>query len=87
MSDKAWPSIPAMFFDRTRDFGAKPLFWAKRAGNWAPMTWAEAEASVRDLARGLIGLGLEPGERVVILAESRPEWAIADLAIMAMGAI
>ena len=38
------------------------------------------------LARGLISLGIEPGDRVALVAESRPEWVIADLAIMSIGA-
>ena len=42
---------------------------------------------VSALSRGLRTLNVEPGDRVVIVAENRPEWAIADLAIMAAGAI
>jgi long-chain acyl-CoA synthetase len=42
---------------------------------------------VRDLGLGLGTLGVVPGDRVVVLAESRPEWVMADLAIITMGAI
>ena len=40
-----------------------------------------------NLARGLASLGVEAGDRVVIVSENRPEWAIADLAVMTLGAI
>lgn len=42
---------------------------------------------VRALAQGLVGLGVAPGERVGILSTTRVEWTIADLAILAIGAI
>jgi long-chain acyl-CoA synthetase len=52
---------------------------------WTWMTWRETEARVRDLAGGLLGLGLAPGERAAILSASRPEWVLADLAILWAG--
>ena len=39
------------------------------------------------LARGLLALGIEPGDRVALVSESRPEWVVADLAIMSIGAV
>ena len=42
---------------------------------------------VRDLSLGLTGLGVRPGRRVALLSESRPEWVIADLAILTCGAV
>ncbi len=39
------------------------------------------------LAENLRGLGLKEGDRVVLVSENRPEWCIADLAIMAAGCI
>lgn len=47
----------------------------------------ELEASVNDIADGLIALGVRPGDRVALLAETRPEWTICDLAIAGIGAI
>ena len=51
------------------------------------LTWEDVELSVKSVARSLIGLGILKGDRVVILSENRPEWQIADLAIMSIGAI
>ncbi len=60
---------------------------AKHGGKYAPLSWAETVQTVSRLARGLIALGVEPGDRVALVSENRPEWAIADLAIMSAGAI
>jgi long-chain acyl-CoA synthetase len=80
-------SLPAMFFAVAAERGDRPFLWAKQGGKYQPLTWAEAARAVNRLARGLIALGVEPGDRVALAAENRPEWAIADLAIMSAGAI
>src|SRR6266851_7360535 len=80
-------SLPAMFFEVATQRAARAFLWAKRAGKYHPVSWDEAADSVRLLARGLAALGIEAGDRVALIAENRPEWVIADLAIMAAGAI
>ncbi|MGO8670773.1 MAG: AMP-dependent synthetase/ligase [Capsulimonadaceae bacterium] len=62
---------------------------SRRAGakNWQTYTFREIEEQVRGFSVGLRTLGIERGDRVAIISENRPEWAIADLAIMAAGAI
>lgn len=57
----------------------------RRSGDWHWLTWRESEARVRALAGGLLGLGLAKGERAAILSSSRPEWILADLAILSAG--
>jgi long-chain acyl-CoA synthetase len=56
-------------------------------GRWATLTWSDYATAVDETAVGLMALGIEPGDRVAILAGNRPEWHIADLAIMSAGAI
>ena len=80
-------SLPAMFFERAARLGNRPFLWAKRAGAYQAITWAEAAHDVRRLARGLRSLGIKRGERVGLVSENRPEWVIADLAIMSAGAV
>jgi long-chain acyl-CoA synthetase len=82
-----WRSLPAMFFEQAGRLGGKPFLWAKRGGPYQPLSWAEAAADVRRLARGLRSLGIERGERIGLVSENRPEWIIADLAIMSAGAV
>lgn len=87
MDYAAVPNLPAMFFDQARRLGGKPFLWAKRGKAFEPLSYAAVAETVRRLARGLVALGIRPGDRVVLVSENRPEWAIADLAIMAAGAI
>jgi long-chain acyl-CoA synthetase len=81
------PNLVKLFFDQAAALRDKPFLWAKRDGKWTAWSWSETAAEVTRLARGLVALGLKPGERVALVAENRPEWAIADLAIMAAGGI
>jgi long-chain acyl-CoA synthetase len=80
-------SLPAMFFDTARRRGDRPFLWAKRDRVYRPLSWSEAADQVTRLARGLVSLGIEPGDRVALVAESRPEWVVADLAVMSIGGI
>ena len=64
-----------------------PFLWAKRDGAYRPWTWQRVAAEARTLARALSARGVGSGDRVLLLAENRPEWAIADLAIMAAGGV
>lgn len=81
------PSLIRAFFDQARVRGPQPFLWAKKDGEWRALTWAETERQVRALARALVKLGVARGDRVGLIAENRPEWVIADLAIMAAGGI
>jgi long-chain acyl-CoA synthetase len=85
---EAWPNLCALFFDTADTFGDRPCMWAKpRGGRYQALSWREMEARISQLSRGLRGLGVEPGDRVAIVADNRPEWFIAEQAIMAAGAI
>jgi long-chain acyl-CoA synthetase len=60
---------------------------AYRSGNqFVDVTTRQFAEKVRDLAAGLIGLGVEPGQRVVIMSKTRIEWTYLDYAIWAAGA-
>ena len=80
-------SLPAMFFEQAERLGDKPFLWTKQAGRYQAIGWAAAARDVRRLALGLRSLGIGRGERVGLVSENRPEWVIADLAIMSAGAI
>src|SRR5512144_2247020 len=87
MADDTWPNLVTMFFRQVDRFGERPLLWHKREGRYAPLTWREVAVQICMLARGLRSLGAIPGERIALLSENRPAWLVADLAIMATGAI
>ena len=87
MDYQAWRNLVVLFFERAEAKGDRPFLWQKRGGRYQPMSWREAASEVNALARGLKALGLKRGDRVALVAENRPQWMIADLAIMAAGAI
>jgi len=80
-------TIPQMFRERARRYDGKAALMVKRAGAYQDISWAELARQVEEVALGLLDLGVQPGERVAILSENRPEWAIADLAILSAGAV
>ncbi len=80
-------NLTDMFFTVAVAMGEKPFAWAKHDGRWMPLSWAKAAAQAQSLALGLRRLGLKDGDRVGLVAENRPEWAVADIAIMAAGGV
>jgi long-chain acyl-CoA synthetase len=82
-----WPNLATMFFDVARQHGERPFLWSKHDGTYRPQSWASVANEARALSAGLTDLGVEKGDRVVLVAENRPNWVVADLGIMAAGAI
>jgi len=80
-------SLPAMFFAQARRLGERPFLWAKIDDVYRPHTWNAVAERVTAAAHGLKAAGVKAGDRVMLVAENRPEWLIADLAIMSIGAI
>ena len=80
-------NIVQMFFEKSKEMKDKPYLWKKNNNEFESLSWKNVELLVKYIARSLIGLGVLKGDRVVILSENRPEWQIADLAIMSIGAI
>ena len=82
-----FPNLVTMFFNRARQRGDTPFLWAKSGGKWHSISWTETARQVAGFAKSLIEMGLEKGDRVMLVSENRPEWCIADLGIMAAGCV
>lgn len=82
-----WPSLPAMAFEKMMALGDKPFLWAKRGGSYQSQSFGEIAGLVADCGHGLRAIGLQPGDRVALVAENRPEWLVADTAIMSAGGV
>jgi long-chain acyl-CoA synthetase len=59
----------------------------KRGVEWIGVTWADCRARVERVSRALIALGVEHGDRVAILAQTRLEWVLCDLGIVGCGGV
>ncbi|MFN4113293.1 MAG: AMP-dependent synthetase/ligase [Sphingomonadaceae bacterium] len=80
-------NLVQLFLKRADEGGDKPFLGAKRDGTWQTISWREAADRVCLLAESLRAIGLNAGDRVMLVSENRPEWCIADLAIMAAGCV
>src|SRR3954467_11665955 len=67
--------------------GPKVAVRYKRGGSFRDLTWSDYRASVLACAGALVEAGIRPGDRVGLLGENRVEWMIADLGILAAGAV
>ncbi|MBK9432460.1 MAG: long-chain fatty acid--CoA ligase [Sphingomonadales bacterium] len=76
-----------MFLDRAALRGERPFLGFKDGGEWRTISWAETARRVAGLAKSLKAMGLAKGDRVMLVSENRPEWCIADLAVMAAGCV
>jgi long-chain acyl-CoA synthetase len=65
--------------------GKPDLLISKVGGEWKSISAMDFGYTVRALSLGLNSLGIQPGDRVAILSENRPEWAMADYAILCAG--
>ena len=84
---RAVANLVRLFLDQAAQYGDLPFLWAKRDDAWRSWSWRQVADDVRRLAGGLAALGIKPGDRIGLVSENRPEWIVADLAIMAAGAI
>jgi long-chain acyl-CoA synthetase len=65
----------------------RAILYKDDSGNWVSQTYDEVGKIVRDLSLGLIDLGIEKGDKVAILANTRPEWTYFDYAALSAGAV
>jgi long-chain acyl-CoA synthetase len=68
-------------------YGRAPAIRFKQDGEWVSRSFEEVEKTVRSLALGLIDLGIEKGDKVSILGNTRPEWTYFDFAALSVGAV
>ena len=82
-------SVVEIFDKQSSTYKDKPYLWRKSGEKtgYEALTWQEVRNKVESFAAALKNIGILEGDRVVIVSENRPEWQIADLAIMSIGAI
>jgi long-chain acyl-CoA synthetase len=77
-------TLNELFFGSLDSFTRRPVaLRSKRGGRWVDLSYQDVASQVQDLSIGLLELGVRPGDRVAILSENRPEWAITDYACLA----
>ena len=81
-------TLISMFEQTVETHGEKPALAHKpKGGTYQDITYTEFRDSVDLFSKGLSTLGVQKGDRVAIVSENRPEWAISDFGILKAGAI
>jgi long-chain acyl-CoA synthetase len=80
-------TIPAMFWNGVDKRGTHVWMRQKKLGIWRAWSWAKTGEAVREIAGGLMSLGLAQGETVSILSNTVIEWVLADLAVLSCGGV
>ncbi len=80
-------TLPQMVVRRARQHPERTVLRWKEEQAYRDLSWGALEERILRFARGLLHLGLQPGERVAIMAPNSPDWACADLGTMVCGAL
>ncbi len=80
-------SLPEAFFRQVEQGAHRPAQWERRSGEYMPITYQMLSDRVKRVASGLMRAGIKPGDRIALLMENRPEWAVIDYAILSIGAV
>ena len=80
-------TLGAMVLTAGPRYAGRAALRHKAGGAWRDVSYTELTRTARDIARGLIALGIQPGDRVSVLANTRPEWTFADLGIFCAAAV
>jgi len=80
-------TVNRLFHQAAREYGTSPALSRKVGGRYEPITYADLARQVSAFGRGLVALGIEKGDRVAIISENRPEWAVADLGMLSIGVV
>jgi long-chain acyl-CoA synthetase len=85
--EAAMQTIARLFLHLTETYKKPGLLIYKKDGRYVPLSTEEVRQEVERIALGLRWLGVGPGDKVILLAENGPWWAMADYAILSIGAI
>lgn len=87
LQSSALSTLPAVCLEAIGRHDKPDAVSEKREGQWVRISAAEFVRRVRHIALGLADLGINARDRVALISENRPEWSIADLAILSAGAV
>src|SRR4030067_1683548 len=80
-------TIPKILYENSQKWANEPSMRNKDRGIWREYTWKEAYEKVKYFSLGLMNLGLERGDKAVIIGDNVPEWFWAGFSVQAAGGI
>lgn len=78
-------TLPKLFVQNYKNYPTKVAMRKKDFGIWNEYTWNDCYHNIKNFALGLVSLGLERGDKVVIIGDNDPEWFWAEFAVQAVG--
>ncbi len=82
-----WNSLPRMLLDLARLRGDRPMLRHWAGNGWQQTSWRDFAGAVAAVAAGLRAQGIAAGDRVLLVSENRPEFPIAETALLSLGAV
>jgi long-chain acyl-CoA synthetase len=79
--------LTSRLWQRASASGTREVVRYWDSGAWRGLTWAQLGDRVRAVAAGLIGMGIDKGDRVALMSNTRVEWTVTDLAVLAVGGV
>ena len=79
--------LAEMIFHSAETYANETAMRIKVDGQWRSRSYREVGETIRQIARALLVLGVQPGDRVGIFSQNRPEWALTDFAVLSLRAV
>ncbi len=79
--------LALIVYSQAEKYGDKTALRARSEGQWKEISYRSMGEQVRAVAKALLGMGVKEGDRVGIFSQNRPEWTLADFAIMSIRAV
>ena len=80
-------TVPKAFLHHVTEQKHDIANWSKVKGVWESQTWGEYGANAKKIGQALLTSGMNPGDKVSILSQTRLEWVMCDMAIMCIGCV
>ncbi len=84
---QSYDNLAQMFFDAAGRWSSEPRYLVKRAGSYRATDWKSCRERVEAISAALVDLGVQAGDRIAILAHTRPEWTEIDIAALSIGCV
>ena len=80
-------TLPKLFWRQVQQFANKTTIWHKQEGVWKSLNWEDYGNYSKEIGNALTASGIQKGDKISILSETRPEWVMCDMGIICSGCV
>ena len=80
-------TLPKLFWRQVQQFAKKTTIWHKQEGVWKSLNWEDYGNYSKEIGNALMASGIQKGDKISILSETRPEWVMCDMGIICSGCV